>query len=208
MRSEGHMDSAASGTDAGAQRKCIATGKVLPAVGLMRFVRSPDGEVVPDVKHKLPGRGVWVSRCHEAVSDAQKRRLFDRGFKAQCRIDGDLAALTGRRLEDEALGYLALANKAGLVVQGFEKVDSAIRAGKLAVLIAAADGAEDGRNKLKQRLRACEGEAVLIENFASDQLSLALGRTNVIHAGVAGGGLQRKFAEAARIVAAYRAKCL
>jgi predicted RNA-binding protein YlxR (DUF448 family) len=208
LRADGQSNSDTGGVNAGAHRKCIATGKVLPAGELMRFVRSPDGEVVPDVKHKLPGRGVWVSRCHEAISDAQKRRLFDRGFKTQCRIDGDLAARTGRLLEEKALGYLALANKAGLVVQGFEKVDAAIRAGKLAVLIAASDGAEDGRSKLKQRLRACESEAVLIENFASDQLGLALGRTNVIHAGVVGGGLQRKFVEAAQNIAAYRAKCL
>ena len=218
MRVDSQMDGDASGSDAdgssatggnaGAQRKCISTGKVLPSAELIRFVRSPEGGVVPDVKHKLPGRGVWVSRCREAVSDAQKRRLFDRGFKAQCRIEGDLAELTGLRLEDQALGYLALAKKAGLVVQGFEKVDGAIRNGKLAVLIAASDGAEDGRSKLKQRLRSCESEAMLIENFTSDQLGLALGRTNVIHAGVAGGGLQRKFVEAARIIADYRANCL
>ena len=202
MQAEGHMDS-----DVGAHRKCISTGKVRPAAELLRFARSPEGDVVPDVKHKLPGRGVWVSRCHEAVADAQKRRLFDRGFKAQCRIEGDLAALTDRLLEDQALGYLALANKAGQVIQGFEKVDAAIRSGKLAVLIAACDGAEDGRKKLKQRLSACGSDAKVIEIFASDQLSLALGRTNVIHAGVVGGGLQRKFAEAAQIIAAYRGNC-
>ena len=189
--------------DCETQRKCVATGEVIPACGLVRFVRAPDGSVVPDLKRRLPGRGVWVKASYQAVSEAQKRKLFDRGFRAACRIEESLAATTGRLLEEQAMGYLALANKAGLVIQGFDKVEAALVRNKLAVLIGATDGAEDGRSKLKHKCTAPESKPAIIENFTSDQLGLALGRTNVIHAGMSGGGLTRKFVTAAKNISDY-----
>ena len=44
----------------GSQRTCIVTRAKLPPDELLRFVLAPDGQVVPDLKRKLPGRGVWV----------------------------------------------------------------------------------------------------------------------------------------------------
>lgn len=186
-------------------RRCIVTGDLLPRDELLRFVLSPDAIVVPDLKNKLPGRGVWVRADRQSVTKAQERHLFDRGFKAKCRIDGDLAQRVQDLLEDRALGYLALANKAGLVVQGFEKTNAALLAGNLGLLVAACDGAEDGRKKLKARLETYLPEATLIEIFSSDQLSLALGRTNVIHAGVAKSELARNFQNSADSVASFTA---
>ena len=186
-------------------RKCIATGDVLPQTALIRFVRAPDGTVVPDLKHKLPGRGVWVRATGTAIAAALSRKAFDRGFKEKCLVDGGLAQLVQRLLEDRALGYLALANKAGLVVQGFEKTSAALVADKLCVLIGARDGAEDGRCKLKQKVTGHSLDVKVVEIFDSAQLSLALGRTNVIHAGLIQGGLARKFKNSADSVASFMA---
>ncbi len=189
-------------------RKCIVSGDVLPADRLIRFVRGPDGSVVPDLKRRLPGRGVWVSRSAAAVEQAAAGKLFARGFKAACSCDGNLADRVDALLVQQCLGYLALANKAGQVVQGYEKVLGALTGGELGGLIGAHDGSADGRDKLKARRRSLglEHQVRLIEIFDSGQLGLALGRTNVIHAGVKAGDLARKFSQSAEDIALFRSK--
>ena len=43
-------------------RRCAVTRALRPKDELIRFVFGPDGAVVPDLKEKLPGRGVWLLR--------------------------------------------------------------------------------------------------------------------------------------------------
>ena len=52
------------------ERRCIVTGEVQPRAGLIRFVASPEGEVVPDLAEKLPGRGFWVLAERAALDKA------------------------------------------------------------------------------------------------------------------------------------------
>ena len=171
---------------------------------MLRFVRSPiDGEVVADLRCELPGRGVWIGNRRKLVSEAVARKLFARGFREACNVPPDLDTRVADRLVQAALTYLSLARKAGEAVTGFEKVDVLIAGGRVQVLIGASDGSEDGRSKLKQRLAAHESDAAVIEMFTSDQLGLAFGRTNVIHAAVTIGGLAGKFVMAARRAAEY-----
>jgi len=167
---------------------------------MIRFVCGPDGTVVPDIARKLPGRGVWVTATRALVEAAAARKRFARGFRQQCIAPADLPDQVDRLLERKALGFLSLANKAGLVVQGFDKVAGAIAKARAALLVAASDGADTGRIKLKNKL----GNAELIETFTTAQLSLALGRTNVIHAAVAPGTLSEKFLAAARQLETFR----
>lgn len=196
---EPELDSALS------ERTCIVTRKVMDPDQMIRFVCAPDGSVVPDTRRKLPGRGVWVSSKHAAVAEAAKRKLFLRAFRKPCQIHEDLAEQLDGLLEKAALAAFALANKAGLVVQGFAKVEAAIRSGEVAALVSASDGSADGRGKLHQLLNAAECTVPIIEEFSSQQLDLALGRTNVIHAAVAAGGLADKFVLATRRLKDYRA---
>ena len=44
----------------GTERLCALTRAVKPVDELIRFVVGPDG-VVPDLKRKLPGRGLWIT---------------------------------------------------------------------------------------------------------------------------------------------------
>ena len=55
---------------------CIVTRMVKDEAELIRFVRSPDGVVVPDLARKLPGRGVWVSLDRRLLDQAVARKLF------------------------------------------------------------------------------------------------------------------------------------
>ena len=187
-----------------AERTCIVTREVKDLAELIRFARAPSGEVVPDLRLKLPGRGVWVSCAASKVAEAARRKLFARGFRAECQVAPDLAERAAALLGQEALACLSLANKAGLVSAGFEWVAEQARKGLTAVLVEAADGAADGRRKLYGKLKEAGSSPETIDVFESAELGLALGQSHVIHAGIAQGGLARKFLAAARRFSAYR----
>jgi predicted RNA-binding protein YlxR (DUF448 family) len=168
------------------ERTCIVTREVRPPEALIRFVAGPDGTVVPDLKHKLPGRGVWVTARSDLVQEAVKRRLFARAFKAEAKVSATLADDIRRKLREDLRQSLSLANKAGAVIAGFAKVESAIAEKPLAALIHAAEAAEDGRRKITNQLRKRFGDAIssfpVIQDLSNDELGLALGRSHVIHA--------------------------
>jgi uncharacterized protein len=175
------------------ERTCIVSRTVRPAAELIRFVVGPDRQVVPDLKHKLPGRGVWVTARSEMVQEAVKRRLFNRAFKTDVKVPETLDRDIEQALRSDLRQALSLANKAGTVITGFAKVESALAEKPVAALVHAAEAAEDGRRKLAGQLRKRFGDAIynfpVIQDLSNDDLDLALGRSHVIHAAlVAGAG--------------------
>jgi predicted RNA-binding protein YlxR (DUF448 family) len=181
---------------AGGERFCALTRTAKPVDELIRFVAGPNGEVVPDIKRKLPGRGIWITATRAAIDEAVKRRVFARGFRKEIRPGDDLGALTERLLERAALDALAIVGKAGQIAAGFGKVEDAIGNGNAVALIHASDAAADGTRKLAAALRrrGDEGEKIpSIDAFSSQQLDLALGRLNVIHAALLEGPVNATF---------------
>jgi len=184
------------------ERLCVATRLVRPVGELIRFVPSPDGVLTPDLKCVLPGRGVWVSATRRAFEAAVKKKAFARSLKSPVTLPEGMADLIEGLLERAALDMLSFANKAGLVASGHAKVMERIEAQAAVAVIQAVDGAEDGARKLASAIRRAYVEArapVLITNFRSAHLDLALGRTNVIHAALAAGPAVSGFLE--RVVA-------
>jgi predicted RNA-binding protein YlxR (DUF448 family) len=171
------------------ERMCVATRTVKPVADMIRFVIGPDGEAVPDLKRKLPGRGVWVTATQDALSDAVKRKALARGFKREVRLPADLVARTGELLERAALDALAMAGKAGLVATGFTRVEAALAQEKVVALLHAAEAAADGVRKLDAALRRRleHDPIVTIGILTSAQLDLAFGRPNVVHAALLAG---------------------
>jgi predicted RNA-binding protein YlxR (DUF448 family) len=194
-------------SEAGPERTCIVTRRVAAPDGMLRFVLGPDGTVVPDLRRKLPGRGVWVTLSAKTLAEAVKKKAFARGLKAAARIPETLVADVDRLLERDALQALSLANKAGLVLTGAAKVETAIGRGEVRALIHAADGGPDGARKLIQAVTRRNGDphaVPVIEDFASSQLDLALGRTNVIHAALVAGPASEGFIARCDRLATYR----
>ncbi len=194
--------------DPGSERQCALTREVKPVDELIRFVVGPAGEVVPDIKRKLPGRGLWITASRAAVADAAKRGVFARGFKRQLAVGPVLAEETERLMERAALDALAIAGKAGLVLAGAAKVEAALERDDLAALIHALDAAGDGVRKLKGKLDAAQRrktpekprQIANIDLFTGGQLDLALNRPNVVHAALlAGPGAASFLARAARL---------
>ncbi|WP_075216404.1 RNA-binding protein [Mongoliimonas terrestris] len=152
------------------ERTCLVTRATGPSAGLIRFVRGPDGQVVPDLKGKLPGRGVWLTGRRTVVAEAVKKRAFSRGFKAETETPADLPDLVDRLMADAALGALSMARKAGKVVTGFGKVTSALGRGQAVAVIHAVEAADDGRRKVAQVMRRrARAEAGLDDEAGYDE---------------------------------------
>jgi predicted RNA-binding protein YlxR (DUF448 family) len=171
------------------ERTCIVTREAKPVDALIRFVAGPDGTVVPDLKRKLPGRGVWVTAEIGVVQTAVKKHLFTKALEGAVTAEPDLAERVDELLLAAATGALALARKAGVLVSGFGKVEAALASDPVIALIHATDAGIDGVSKLQGAARRRFGESgvPIIRIFGADQLDLAFGRTNVIHAALLAG---------------------
>jgi uncharacterized protein len=195
-------------------RMCVVTRQVRPIDELIRFVTSPQGEVVPDLKRKLPGRGLWISASHQAVAEAVRRNHFRKGFKRDVRVAPTLVSDTEALLVRSVIEALAMAAKAGQVVSGFAKVEAALQPrqsqNRIAALIHASDGAADGIRKLDALVRQKSGigeessKFPVVTALTSEQLDLALGRSNVVHAGLLAGPASKTFLSRSQILVRYR----
>src|SRR6201996_6770871 len=191
------------------ERRDIVSGEVLPEHRLLRFVADPDGQVVPDVAAKLPGRGLWVEASRAAIAKAVEKKLFARAAKAQVTAAPDLAARAEKALVTRMLGDLGIARRSGALVLGFDNVLRGLEGPKPPkVLIEAHDGAADGKRKLYAAAHRLELDCVVIETLTSAELGLALGRENVIHAAVQPGGLAERLIFDAERLQGFRPQSL
>ena len=165
------------------ERRCIATGEVQPAEGLIRFALGPADQLVPDIAAKLPGRGAWVSASRAAIDTARTKGGFARALKAPVKVNENLADLTEALLVRRCLDLLGLARRAGAVASGAFQVEATIRSKPLFVLIEANDGAQEGREKMMALHIGLWGRPpAAVACFDSADLGMALGRDRVIHA--------------------------
>ncbi|MCA1456116.1 RNA-binding protein [Bradyrhizobium sp. BRP22] len=192
-------------------RMCAVSREVRPIDELIRFVVAPTGEVIADVKRKLPGRGLWLSASRRTVAEAVRRHQFSRGFKRDVRVAATLPDDTEALLVRSALEALAMAAKAGQVVSGFGKVEDALSQRERPLgLIHASDAAPDGVRKLDAILRQRGGKdedslkISVVTALTSAELDLALGRSNVIHAALLAGPASKTFLSRCQLLVRYR----
>jgi uncharacterized protein len=193
----------------GVERSCALTREVKPLADLIRFVAAPDGAIVPDIKRKLPGRGVWVTARRAAIDEAVRRKVFARSLKREVRATADLGATVERQLETAALDALAIAHKAGRVAIGFGRTETALADQPVVAVLNASDGAADGARKItgavaRRQTGENAGEILVISTFTSAQLDLALGRSNVVHAALLAGPASNGFLERYRSLERFR----
>lgn len=184
----------------GPERRCIASGQVLPKAQLIRFVIGPDDAVVPDIQARLPGRGIWVAADAAQLRKAAEKRLFARAARRPVSVPDDLAARVETLLVDRVVSLIALARKAGQAVAGYERVKSWLASGEAAVLLQASDGSERGKSKL----RPPEENNGYIGCLTASEIGLAFGRDSVIHGALSAGGLTTRVVEEANRLSGVR----
>jgi hypothetical protein len=173
------------------ERKCILSGAHDARDNLIRLAISPDGDVLPDIRAKAPGRGAWIGVDRATLETAQAkgklRGAFARAFKGKpLTVPDDLGARIEAALERAVLDRLGLEARAGMLILGSDRIDEAARRGRVHLLLHAADAGEDGNRKLDQALRVgadAEGSDLkgLVLPWPRTILAMALGRENVVH---------------------------
>lgn len=192
----------------GRMRLCAATREAVDVDFLIRFVADPAGDIVPDLARRLPGRGVWVKAEKAAVALAVKSNAFAKSLKRSVRPDPALPDRVEKLLEKRVIEALSLANKAGLVTTGFQQVDELVTSGAAVTLVQAQDAAEGGRERLARKFgavaRSQGRKTALVTSLSTEQLSLAMGRSNVVHAALTQGGAAARFWDEAERLQRYR----
>ncbi len=189
-------------------RTCIVSRAQRPPQALIRFALAPDNTVVPDLATKLPGRGAWVTNARSCLDQAVARKAFDRAWRRQVKVGEDLADQVDALLIRRALQQLSLANKAGCVITGYTNVDQRIMVEPPPWLVQAADAGADGRERLARKYgaicRSLQIAPLIIDLFSVEQISLAIGRPNVVHAAVHRARAAAGFAAATRRILSFR----
>ena len=185
-------------------RQCIVTRESLPQDEMIRFVRSPEGVAVPDVSSKLPGRGAWVTASRENVDAAAAKGAFSRAFKDRTEPAPGLSDMVEAQLARRCIGLLGMARKAGKAILGFDQVRDYLRAEAPGYLIEAADGSEDGRNKVHFLAKALYETPRTAGALTSAELGMAFGRARVIHAVLQEGPLSQTFGTAYTRLTGFR----
>jgi uncharacterized protein len=185
---------------AGPQRRCIASGAIGDRSRLLRFVVSPDGELVPDVASDLPGRGLWLTPRRDIVERAVATRRFGRAARRPVSIPPGLADRVEVLLAQRCCDTIGLARRAGLAVAGFQKVREAVRARKATLLLSALDGAAGGRAKM----RALGRDLPLARVLTAAEMGAVFGRDRVVHVALGGGGLSSRLIADAEKLAGFR----
>lgn len=165
-------------------RRCILDRTARPVDALIRFVIGPDGDVVPDIRAQLPGRGAWVTAQYDKVARAAEKHLFSRAFRRQAVAADTLAEATATLLRRHALEGLGLARKAGRLVTGYEKVADRIRGGRAAMVLTATDAGADGVRRIAALVDSAARAPATSRAFTAEEMTLALGGGNVIHAAI------------------------
>lgn len=192
-----------SGSDsAPCERRCILTGEHDTRGMMIRLAVSPDGDVLPDIMARAPGRGAWIGvdqrTLSTAIATGKLKGALARAFKgAPARFADDLPRAIYEGFHRHFLAQLGLAAKAGVLLIGAERIDQAARAGSVALLAHAQDAAEDGRRKRDQSWRVGEdkeGSALAGRILPVDRttLSVALGRDNAVHIAIVEPGWARR----------------
>lgn len=172
----------------GPLRRCLATGNIRPKEEMFRFVVGPEGQLVPDLAAKLPGRGLWLSPERFVVNTALQKGLFSKAARRKVTVEDGMAERLVELAERRCLDLLGMARRAGLVVAGFDQVKEALAKGSVAFRLEASDGAADGRRKLDGQNR----EARQFRLFSAERLGKALGREQMVHIALLPGGLAKR----------------
>ena len=180
----------------GPERRCIVTRELALKVDLIRFVVSPDNQVVPDILEKLPGRGAYIKPQKEVFDKAMASGAFKRAFKKNVTCAPDLGDMLISLLRQRVLGLINMAMKADQIALGFDQTRALAQSGKLAIRVEARDGAADGRGKIRTLAKAVNLElerpiAKVIGCFTALELGQIVGRPPLVHAGIERGRLAK-----------------
>jgi hypothetical protein len=162
---------------------------------MIRFVVSPERQVVPDLAARLPGRGMWLSADAAVLEAARTRGAFAKAARGPVTVPPDLRATIEDGLIRRIGETLGFARRAGQAVAGFTKAREWLQAGRAALVVQASDGSG------AERARLMSGSDVpAVAPLDAAALGRIFGRDAAVHVALAPGRLaQAVMAEAGRL---------
>lgn len=179
---------------------CVVTGEDLPMQDMIRFVITPQNEVMADLAEKLPGEGFYIKADLATLKKALWRNTFTSIAKDNVTVPDNLIASIEKGLSKLALETLSMARRAGQLVMGFAKVEEELRTKASGIYVVANDASDHGRLKLAKLARDLQ----VLDIWTSEELSVALGEANTNHILVGPGGLSEKLSRLAKKLTAIR----
>jgi len=185
-------------------RQCCVTRERLPQTQMIRFVRSPQGQAVPDLAAKLPGRGAWIRAHRPVLETAMRTGALSRAFKAKTDMPEGFAGLIEQQLSARCIGLIGMARKSGQAICGYDQVRSSLKKTSPGWLLTAQDSAQAGRQKIHALAQALYNDIEAAGMLSSVELGMAFGRPTVIHALLSKGRLAETFGIAYTRLSGFR----
>jgi predicted RNA-binding protein YlxR (DUF448 family) len=176
------------------QRTCLGCRQVKCQDQLIRFVRSPDGEILADLKGKLPGRGAYLCNSRACIETALARKQFDRAFQQPCQVvvSEQLIDAVVKELLAHMTALLGMARKSTSFIAGSNAVLEALkRKVSLAVVVLAGDISPQIGEKVRHK--ATQQNIETVELFDKIELGRILGRAERSVVGLPDGKLAAAF---------------
>ncbi|MBO7556064.1 MAG: DUF448 domain-containing protein, partial [Alphaproteobacteria bacterium] len=167
-------------------RTCLMTGEEKPQNMLLRFTLTPDRQVIPDFKKKLEGKGFYISNSKQILSEAITKNVF-RKFGKNTSVVPNLLEIVENILKNKALDSINLANKAGDLVCGLDKVKEKLANNQVAFLLQATNAGTDGKNKMQSAAK----DIKILTLFSSEELDKALNKVNTVHLAILKGPMSQ-----------------
>ncbi|MDD2309003.1 MAG: DUF448 domain-containing protein [Desulfuromonadaceae bacterium] len=111
------------------QRSCLSCRTSKDKNMLIRFVLTPEMEIMPDLDSRLPGRGAYTCINKRCVTAAIEQRQFKRSFKHDVSVmpPEQFVEHLRQQLHGRIIGLIGLANKAGRITSGGSMVIDALK---------------------------------------------------------------------------------
>lgn len=158
-------------------RKCIVTGETKEKDLLLRFVAVANVGIVPDFKHKLGGKGLYVTNAQTLVQKAVISNLFAKTLKKKITVSPDIPTTVAQILRTQALQAISLARKAGALIWGLDKALDIIKQNKAAFILIAQNAGADGFKKISSHAQHLE----TYQLFTSEELDQELNKENTVY---------------------------
>ncbi len=188
---------ALKGNSEAPQRSCLGCRTSKDKSLLIRFVQTPEMEILPDLENKLPGRGAYTCIDKRCLAAAVEQRQFKRSFKHDVSVMSaeQLVEFVRQQLHGRIIGLIGLANKAGLVTGGGSMVSDALKGKKKpGLVIVATDVSEAIGSKL---IHAAEAHRVPHRTAVTkDDFGAILGKAPRSAVAVASGGFVAQLVKA------------
>ena len=155
--------------------KCALSGEILDREKLIKFVISPDNDLIADIFDKIDVSGIFIKAEKKSVKKAIEEGLFAKLFNKDIKISNDIVEQIEKGLKTQISGMISLANKSGNLIRGFDKIKMAVKKNKIEFMISAKDGSKAGKDKIKTN------EIKQFEIFIIDELNRILAKENVVH---------------------------